>query len=132
MQPCDLLISAPYMLPVAPENVVLENHALAIVEGAIVDIAPQSELLMRYAAQETIDLRHHILLPGLVNAHGHAAMSLLRGAGEDQPLQEWLSDTIWPLEAEHVGADAVALGTELAIGEIQQGEPIPPGSKKIK
>jgi 5-methylthioadenosine/S-adenosylhomocysteine deaminase len=120
MQPCDLLISAAYMLPVAPENVVLENHAMAIVQGAIVDIAPQAELMIRYTAQETIDLSHHIVLPGLVNAHGHAAMSLLRGAGEDQPLQEWLSDTIWPLEAQHVDTDAVALGTELAIGEMLQ------------
>jgi 5-methylthioadenosine/S-adenosylhomocysteine deaminase len=118
MQACDLLISAPYVLPVAPDNVVLRDHALAIDAGRIVEIGPSADLATRYEPKQHKDMPHCVLLPGLVNAHGHAAMSLLRGAGEDQPLQEWLSATIWPLEAEHMDVEAVALGTQLAIGEM--------------
>lgn len=118
MQACDLLISAPYVLPVAPDNVVLRDHALAIDAGRIVEIGPSADLATRYEPKQRKDMPHCVLLPGLVNAHGHAAMSLLRGAGEDQPLQEWLSATIWPLEAEHMDVEAVALGTQLAIGEM--------------
>ena len=118
MQACDLLISAPYVLPVAPDNVVLHDHALAIEAGRIVEIGPSADMATRYEPNQRMDMTHRVLLPGLVNAHGHAAMSLLRGAGEDQPLQEWLSETIWPLEADHMDVDAVALGTQLAIGEM--------------
>jgi 5-methylthioadenosine/S-adenosylhomocysteine deaminase len=118
MQACDLLISAPHVLPVAPANVVLDDAAIAVTDGRIAAIGPRGEIETAFDARATEHLGHHLLMPGLVNAHGHAAMTLLRGAGEDQPLQEWLSETIWPLEAEHVDTHSVALGTELAIGEM--------------
>jgi len=118
MKACDLLISAPWMLPVAPQNVVLENHALAVVGQHIEAIGPAADLRAEFQPQHTIELPHHILMPGLINAHGHAAMSLLRGAGEDEPLEVWLNDTIWPMEARLMNADYVRLGTELAIAEM--------------
>ncbi len=118
MQACDLLISAGWLLPVAPSNVALTDHAVAVADGNIVAVGPTAELTAAYDAKETLELTHHILLPGLVNAHGHAAMSLLRGAGEDQPLAEWLNETIWPMEARLMNPDYVRLGTELTIAEM--------------
>ncbi len=85
--PCDLLITAAWLLPVAPVNESLENHAIAITDGAITAIGPNTKLQADYLPAETLNLDHHIVMPGLINAHGHAAMSLLRGAGEDQPLE---------------------------------------------
>ena len=69
-------------------------------------------------ARQIIELPGHVLLPGLVNSHGHAAMSLLRGYADDQPLMTWLEQHIWPAEATHVSADFVRDGVELAIAEM--------------
>ncbi len=118
MNTCDLLISAPWVLPVAPDNTVLDDHALAVSDGQIVALGLRATLEAQYQANERIALTDHILLPGLVNAHGHGAMSLLRGAGEDQPLKAWLEETIWPMEAALVNHEFVRLGTELAIAEM--------------
>lgn len=118
MNTCDLLIEARWLLPIAPENVVLERHALAISDGCIIATGPSHEITRQYHADDHLNFDQHIVLPGLVNAHGHAAMTLLRGAGEDQSLQAWLRDTIWPLEARHVDADFVRLGTQVAIAEM--------------
>ena len=118
MKACDLLISAPWVLPVAPQNTVLENHCLAVTGTQIEAIGPRDEMHAEYTAASVVELPQHILMPGLINAHGHAAMSLLRGAGEDEPLEVWLNDTIWPMEARLMNADYVRLGTELAIAEM--------------
>ncbi len=120
MKHCDLLVSAPWILPVAPHNVALVDHALAIDAERIVALAPQVELEAAYEPRQRLHLPHHILTPGLVNAHGHAAMTLLRGAGEDQPLETWLNDTIWPMEAQAMNPEYVGLGTQLAIAEMLQ------------
>ena len=118
MTPCDLLVSARWLLPVAPVNSALDNHAIAISDGVIVAVGSAEELLKSFEPRERLDLDHHVVLPGLVNAHGHAAMTLLRGAGEDQSLQAWLSETIWPLEGRLVSAEFVRLGTTVAIAEM--------------
>ncbi len=118
MTACDTLISARWVLPIAPENTVLEDHAIAITDGRIAAIGPADELAQTYAANEALTLGEHILMPGLVNAHGHSAMTLLRGAGEDQSLQDWLTETIWPLEGRLMNAEFVELGTMLAIHEM--------------
>lgn len=115
---CDLLVTAHWLLPIAPENSALDAHAMAISDGVIVAVGPRSDIEAQYEPQTRLDLDHHIVLPGLVNAHGHAAMTLLRGAGEDQSLQEWLAQTIWPLEGRLVNADFVRLGTTVAIAEM--------------
>ncbi len=114
----DLLIKARWIIPVVPENRILENCALAIHEGKILAIIPAEGAEQRYHAHETINLGNHAIMPGLVNAHGHAAMSLLRGYADDHPLHTWLNDHIWPIEGRWVSEDFVRDGTDLAIAEM--------------
>jgi 5-methylthioadenosine/S-adenosylhomocysteine deaminase len=116
-QPVDLLIFPRWIVPVHPAGV-LENHALAIKSGRIVDICPANEAPSRYAARENIELPEHVLIPGLVNLHTHAAMSLLRGYGDDLPLMQWLTTRIWPAEQKSVSADFVRDGSLLACAEM--------------
>lgn len=114
----DLLIKARWIIPVVPEGRVLENCALAIQDGKILAIIPNDGAEQRYQASKVVTLASHVVIPGLVNAHGHAAMSLLRGYADDHPLQSWLSDHIWPVEGRWVSEDFVRDGTELAIAEM--------------
>lgn len=115
----DTLISARYVIPVVPENVVLENHTVAIQQGCIMDIFPSSELPQKsYLAKQQLHLDEHILIPGLINCHGHAAMSLLRGYADDLALMDWLQGHIWPAEAKWVGEEFVFDGSLLAIAEM--------------
>ena len=119
--PIDLLIEARWIIPIEPANLVLENHALAIDKGRIVAILQQTEARTRFAPRETRQLLHHILIPGLVNLHTHAAMTLLRGLADDLPLMDWLQNHIWPAEAKHVSAQFVHDGTRLACAEMLRG-----------
>ncbi len=119
--PIDLLIEARWIIPVEPANVVLENHAVAIDKGRIVAILQQTEANIRFSPREIKKLMHHVLIPGLVNLHTHAAMTLLRGLADDLPLMEWLHNHIWPAEARHVSAQFVHDGTLLACAEMLRG-----------
>jgi 5-methylthioadenosine/S-adenosylhomocysteine deaminase len=121
MQTVETLVHARWIVPVDPSDHVLEHHALAIAHGRIVAVLPSSEAKNRYAAVEEIDLPRHALIPGLVNAHTHAAMTLLRGLADDLPLMSWLQDHIWPTEHRWVNADFVRDGAELAIAEMLRG-----------
>lgn len=114
----DLLINARWVVPVEPAGAVLENHAVAIADGRIVGIAPREEAARRFPAARSIDRAGHVLLPGLVNGHTHAAMSLLRGLCDDLPLGEWLHHHIWPAENRWVGPEFVRDGTRLAMLEM--------------
>lgn len=117
-QPIDLIIKARWIIPVIPQNRILENCALAIDKGRILALVPSDEAERRYAAAEIVNLGSHALIPGLVNAHGHAAMSLLRGYADDQPLHSWLNDHIWPTESRWIGEEFVRDGTQLAMAEM--------------
>lgn len=119
--PVDTLIEARWVVPVEPQGVVLEDHALAIRQGCIVDLLPASLARHRYSARERVVLPHHALMPGLVNLHTHAAMTLLRGYADDAPLADWLSRHIWPAEARHVGHEFVRDGSLLACAEMLRG-----------
>ncbi|OQY57124.1 MAG: TRZ/ATZ family hydrolase [Candidatus Parabeggiatoa sp. nov. 2] len=121
MQHLDILIYAGWIIPVEPENVVYEQHALAIQDGKIVAVLPSSEAVRYFSARITHRLTTHMLIPGLINAHTHAAMTLLRGFADDMPLQEWLNERIWPAEQAHVNREFVADGTRLAIAEMLRG-----------
>ena len=121
MEPVDTLVCARWVLPVEPIGHALDDHAVAIRSGRIVAVLPEAEALRRFEAAEIVRRPTHALLPGLVNAHTHAAMSLLRGRAENQSLGPWLKDTIWPIERRWVDPEYVRDGTELAIAEMLRG-----------
>jgi 5-methylthioadenosine/S-adenosylhomocysteine deaminase len=98
--------------------VVLEHHSVAIERGRIVALEPIDQAQARFAPRERVVLAQHALIPGLINAHTHAAMALLRGVGDDMPLMDWLNQRIWPLERALVSADFVHQGTRLAALEM--------------
>lgn len=118
--PLDLLLLPTWLVPVEPAGVVLRDHGLGIRDGRIALIAPRSEAL-RQPAREIRELPQCLLTPGLINAHGHAAMTLLRGIADDLPLMTWLHEHIWPAEGQWVDEDFVRDGTDLAIAEQIKG-----------
>ena len=118
MEPCDALISGRWCLPIAPDSTPIADGAVAFAGGRILAVGPAAELAEQYRPGSKIELKRHVLLPGLVNAHCHAAMSLLRGCAEDLDLQRWLNEVIWPLEGRVVNAEFVRIGADLAIAEM--------------
>jgi 5-methylthioadenosine/S-adenosylhomocysteine deaminase len=106
-----------WLIPVEPEGEVLEGHSLLLSDGRITAVAPRAQL-SAVEVCEQVELPQHVLLPGLVNAHGHAAMSLLRGYADDLPLMPWLEQHIWPAEQAHAGAAFVRAGVRLALLEM--------------
>lgn len=117
----NLLISARWVVPVEPAGTVLERHAIAVRDGRIEALLPAAQAARRFEGYARIDLPGHALIPGLVNAHTHAAMALMRGLADDLPLMRWLEDHIWPVEGKHVSADFVKDGTLLACAEMLRG-----------
>ena len=118
---CDLLIEAGFVVPVVPHGVVLEHHAVAVTGGRIVAVLPVPEARLRFAPRETVSRPDAALIPGLVNAHTHNPMTLLRGVADDLPLKVWLQQHIWPIEAAVICPDFVADGITLAIAEMLRG-----------
>jgi 5-methylthioadenosine/S-adenosylhomocysteine deaminase len=117
----DTLIHAGWIIPVEPESIVYEQHSLAINNGRIVDLLPTAIATERYQASTVENLPQHLLIPGLINCHTHAAMTLMRGIADDLPLMEWLQQHIWPLEQKWMNAELVKDGTDLAIAEMLRG-----------
>ncbi len=117
----DTLLAARWVIPVEPERVVLNDHTLALSQGRIVAILPTSVAQARYPDVTPEPFDQHVLIPGFINAHTHAAMSLLRGIADDRPLMTWLTDHIWPLEQRMVSEEFVRDGTELAVAEMLRG-----------
>lgn len=119
--PIDLLIEARYIVPVEPFDTTLEHHSIAIRGGRIEAILPSDEARRLYLAREIVNLPEHIVTPGLVNLHTHAAMTLMRGLADDLPLMRWLHEAIWPAEARHVSHAFVRDGSLLAGSEMLRG-----------
>ena len=94
---------------------------MAVHRGRILELLDADLAAQRYAPRETLDLPAHAVLPGLVNAHTHAAMSLLRGLADDLPLMRWLQEHIWPAEAAHVSEAYCRDGVRLALAEMVRG-----------
>ncbi len=117
----DLVIAPRWIVPVEPAGAVLENHAVVISGGRIIAVLPGNDVSRRFQARATVLRPDHALLPGLVNAHTHAAMTLLRGLADDLPLQTWLEQHIWPAEGRWAGPDFVRDGTRLAMLEMIRG-----------
>ena len=120
-QPVDLLIEARWVVPVEPHGVVLEAHAVAVDADRIVAILPIVEARTRFAPRERVELAEHVLIPGLVNAHVHNPMTLMRGIADDVPFMRWLKEFVWPAEAKVMGPEFVRDGVELAIAEMIRG-----------
>lgn len=114
----DFIVSARWVIPVVPAGVCLDHHSVVISGTRIVHILPDAAAAERYPAHELIKLDHHIVMPGLINAHGHAAMTLLRGYSDDRELMDWLENDIWPVEARFVNYDFAYDGTALAVAEM--------------
>ena len=117
----DLLIEARWVVPVEPRGVVLDDHAVAIDADRIVALLPIADARARYAPRERVALDEHALIPGLVNAHTHNPMTLMRGLADDLPLMRWLQEHIWPAEAKAIGPEFVRDGIELAVAEMLRG-----------
>jgi 5-methylthioadenosine/S-adenosylhomocysteine deaminase len=120
-EPCDLLIIPRWVIPVEPHGAVLEDHAVAVAQGRILAVRKAEEARRRYAPAEIVERPDHVLLPGLINAHTHNPMSLMRGLADDLPLMRWLSGHIWPAEQRVMGPEFVAHGAELAVVEMVRG-----------
>jgi len=114
----DLLIYSRWIIPMDEARSVLVDHCLAIRDKRIVGLCPSAEAEQRFAPTAVKKLPQHALIPGLVNAHGHSAMALLRGVADDLPLKQWLEEHIWPLEGEHVSRGFVHQGSSLAMAEM--------------
>ena len=119
--PVDTLIDARWVIPVEPARQVLGHHSVVIEAGCIAAILPTPEAHSRYTARHHCRLEDHALIPGLVNLHTHAPMTLLRGLADDLPLMEWLNQHIWPAEGKFVSPEFVHDGTLLACAEMLRG-----------
>ncbi|MCP4408281.1 MAG: TRZ/ATZ family hydrolase [Gammaproteobacteria bacterium] len=121
MRPIDTIINARWVIPVDPSSTVLEDHALALHDGEIIDILPIPKVDERYQPKTFLSMGEHALIPGLINAHTHAGMNLFRGLADDLPLMTWLNDHIWPAENRWVSDEFTHDSTQLAIAEMMRG-----------
>lgn len=114
----DTILSAKWIIPIEPAGRIFEDCSLVIDKGVVLALAPSDNIEQSYRTDNHLRLPRHVLMPGMVNCHGHGAMSLLRGYADDKPLQTWLNDHIWPAESQWVSEEFVQDGTELAIAEM--------------
>jgi 5-methylthioadenosine/S-adenosylhomocysteine deaminase len=121
MKNVETLIHGRWVIPVEPSDSVLEYHSIAVDEGRIVAVLPSKEARRSFEAQTVLELEQHALIPGLINAHTHVAMNLMRGIADDLPLMDWLHNHIWPVEQEWVNEQFVHDGTQLATAEMLRG-----------
>ncbi len=117
----DTLLHARWVIPVDPDDSVLEHHSVAIQGGRILDVLPTTQARSKYDAAMEQEFPDHALIPGLINAHTHASMSLLRGLADDLPLMTWLNEHIWPAEQKWINEEFIADGTRHAVAEMLRG-----------
>ena len=118
MKTADTIIDARWIIPVEPAGVVLPEHSIVLAAGEVIAVAPTAQAASTYTAQRHVSLPDHVLIPGLVNLHTHAAMTLMRGLADDKVLMDWLRNHIWPVESRMVSAAFVREGTLLACAEM--------------
>lgn len=119
--PADLCLRPEWLIPMTAPGAWLTDHAVIVTGGRIVDVLPTETVAARYQPAREVALPNQVLMPGFVNAHTHAAMTLFRGFADDLPLQTWLEDHLWPAEARMVDREFVRHGSELAIAEMLRG-----------
>ena len=115
------LIEARWTVPLEPAATVLERHTVVVEDSRIIDVLDAGAARLRYADAITVSLPDHVLIPGLVNLHTHAAMTMLRGVADDLALMDWLQNHIWPAEERLVSDEFVYDGTLLACAELLRG-----------
>lgn len=118
MQHADQILNPRWVIPVEPAGEVLEGHSVVVRDGRIAALLPTALALESFSAPKVVELPRHALLPGFVNVHTHAAMSLFRGLADDLPLRTWLEQHIWPAEARWADREFVRDGTRLAVAEM--------------
>ncbi len=117
----DLLVRGDYIVTMDGDRSIIEDGAVAIDEGVILAVGPAADIEARYPANEVLAGEHRVVLPGLINGHTHAAMTLLRGVADDLALMDWLENYIFPAEVAFVDPEFVRIGTELACWEMIRG-----------
>ncbi len=118
MKKIDTLLIPRWIVPIEPHNTVLEHHAIAIDKGRILNVLPAKEAQQQYEANTKLELSHHVVLPGLVNAHTHSPMTLFRGLADDLALMDWLNNHIWPAERHWMDDEFIYDGTQIALAEM--------------
>ncbi|MEO0574770.1 MAG: TRZ/ATZ family hydrolase [Pseudomonadota bacterium] len=118
MKTCDTVIKSRWLAPVNDDEPLIEHAAIAIQDGKIVAVGDADTVTAAWQSSHVVERPSGIVIPGLINAHTHASMSLLRGVADDLPLAQWLQTKIWPLEGQFVGEDMVRDGARLAITEM--------------
>jgi len=114
----DLIVSNGTIVTMDPIRRVIDNGAVAVRGDQIIDLGPAGEINKRYEAARIISAKGKIVLPGLINTHNHAPMTLFRGIADDLKLDVWLEKNIFPLEAKNVNQEFVRWGTALACLEM--------------
>ena len=117
----DIVIEADHILTMNSKGEILNGSAIAIDDGIIIDIDTKETINKNYRAEINIAGEQRIIMPGLINGHSHAAMTLLRGIADDKKLIDWLNNYIFPLEERFVSEEFVRVGTELACWEMIRG-----------
>ncbi len=117
----DLIVEGKSIVTMDEHDTIIENGAVAVDDGVIIAIGTHAEIHEQYSAVETLGGDNRVVMPGLVNGHSHAAMTLLRGIADDLELMDWLINYIFPAEVEFVDAEFVRIGTELACWEMIRG-----------
>jgi 5-methylthioadenosine/S-adenosylhomocysteine deaminase len=120
-QTVDSVIDARWVIPVDPPAAIFERHSVIVADGRIADVLATEEAALRYRAKQHVVLAEHALIPGLINLHTHAAMTLMRGLADDKTLIDWLNEHIWPVEMRLVSHEFVHDGTLLACAEMLRG-----------
>lgn len=118
MKKVDLILKNAIIVTMDEKFQVFEPGALALSDDQIVAVGHEADLLNKYEAVDTIDCEAKVLLPGLINAHTHVPMTLLRGLADDLRLDVWLLGYMMPVEREFVSPEFVRLGTKLACAEM--------------
>ena len=117
-EPVDFIVSARYVVTVDPQYRIIENGAVAVKAANIVAVGARAAIDAAYRTPQRIDRPNAVLMPGLINTHTHAAMTLLRGIADDLALQDWLVNHIFPAEAKNVTPEFVEWGAKLACIEM--------------
>ncbi len=118
MTQVDQILNCRWLLPIAPENTILEHHSIAINAGKIIAVAATATIKQEYKSNNNIDLLDHVVTPGFVNSHTHASMNLFRGIADDVDFVDWLTNNILPAEQIVCNEEAIIAGSKLSIAEM--------------